>query len=126
VFRSWIDSVCAFQSELSYRTLVVSIEITDLSLASVFSLAENESLLPRIPQTHTHSHSKRRNLNRITCDTRNKLLNMASEDDYSYDYSEEEDDYEMSDDEPMDWNTDVANGSASDNPNAAPTLSSGT
>ena len=51
---------------------------------------------------------------------------MASEDDYTYDYSDEEDDYEMSDDESMDWNTDVATRSASDNPNAAPTLSSGT
>eukprot|EP00980_Cylindrotheca_fusiformis_P007356 scaffold1525_cov142-Cylindrotheca_fusiformis.AAC.156 len=44
----------------------------------------------------------------------------TSEEEYSYDYSEDEDDYAMSDNESMDWNPDVA----ADNPNAAPTLSS--
>lgn len=49
---------------------------------------------------------------------------MASEDDYSYDYSEDEADYDMSEDASMESKTEDPVG-ASDNPNAAPTLSSG-
>ena len=45
---------------------------------------------------------------------------MASEDDYEYDYSDEEDYVLEEDDDAMDWN---AMASSSDNPNAAPTIS---
>jgi ariadne-1 len=48
-----------------------------------------------------------------------------SDDDYSYDYSDEEDyDIEEDDDE-MDWNPSATGGIASENPNAAPTISAG-
>jgi hypothetical protein len=46
-----------------------------------------------------------------------------SDDDYSYDYSEEED-YEFEEDDgEMDWNPSSTAGIAPDNPNAAPTMS---
>ena len=45
------------------------------------------------------------------------------EDDYEYDYSDEED-YEFEDDDDeMDWNPSSTGGIASENPNAAPTIS---
>jgi hypothetical protein len=46
---------------------------------------------------------------------------MASEDDYEYDYSDEEDYVLEEDDDGMEWNQ-LASAST-DNPNAAPTIS---
>ena len=45
---------------------------------------------------------------------------MASEDDYEYDYSDEDDYVLEEDDDAMDWNGMAA---SSDNPNAAPMIS---
>ena len=47
-----------------------------------------------------------------------------SDDEYEYDYSDEEDyEFEDEDDDEMDWNPSSTAGIASDNPNAAPTMS---
>ena len=51
---------------------------------------------------------------------------MSDDDDYEYDYSDEEEDYEFEDegsDNGMDWNPSSTEGIASENPNAAPTMS---
>lgn len=45
---------------------------------------------------------------------------MASEDDYEYDYSDEEDYVLEEEDDAMEWNPMAA---SADNPNAAPTIS---
>lgn len=46
---------------------------------------------------------------------------MASEDDYEYDYSDEEDYVLEEDDDGMEWNPMAS--ASTDNPNAAPTIS---